>query len=1741
MDCFHEEERVKMKRLIPLLLSFVLIAGSVFQTPVFAASIDQPEEVSIEQEIETAEAVEAPEEVPEEEPDSEEEGTDPKTDLVVQWVTKDGAAYVVLSFSDKEESAGTLIPSVLELGKKLPETEETEEPGTEETDNNAGMEEEALYRIEGREEADGSVWYELPVYELDPDVYVLRSAPKDVLFVEQEFHIVSVFDSAQEPAVLEVTEDIFYVPYVKQEVEENPEPVDAEEEEIADEAGAADPASEETEGATSEDEDMPKEEESSEEADSETVGESAETAESAEESGGNEEAELLTSEPTGISLKFSENISDHKLYVELAGDSSAQADVWFVLSNSTYLSGQTQAVKKLEGCRNNSGNSIDLDSIKVPAGKWYLYAVILKPDADVEFSVTTIKLETETPMLFYVPTTPSPELIQPATKGSADGAFGMFNMSAIQYPDLSSQYGTPGSVRYGSADAAESSYTTAIPNMPVNNLSAGDYRIRFESQKLTVPVPGTMGTFAAASDYRTFTIPKKEPQVDSLRFWDGNESLIHYEMYKGQTRRLQILFMNNAHTVNPENEYVTYSSSDPARVSVDATGNIQAKKIVPATDYVTITATYGSIKRDLYVHVVEPLKIKTKKTAYTADRTSAVTIEFTIPKDAEYTASDFTVTSSDSAVWDCGTGKTADSLDPTSGIGTIVIPANSNRIPGTTTVTITSKLGEMAYCTVTFDGVYKPGTDEMLVYKGGKKQTGWIYLNNAQNAIVSKAQAEFIYYINPVNGGPVNHIVKIGKNLYGFYGYELVTGYEGRQPFPGKTYDVFFSKDGRLLTGWQGPAGDKRYYNPEYGWSEESTFIASGNGWAYVKSNGTRMMQGAIKILGKTYFFADGLLKTGWIYLDEASNPTTKKKAVSWFYADPGSGEVLLTLGIHVIGGKKYVLKNAASGYVRQAEHYDADINGSVSIGDYFTGPDGVVVTNKKYTYDGKTYYLGEDGHPKSGMFYDGSRVVMTNGNGEEVKYSSSYSGLEFYICKQDNTGSALAYAEQKAKGGIRFYDGETNTLKETWIRTKDVANKKKAGYYYIDKNGKLVKGFQTIDGNRYYFDENTGLLQVGEFKSGEIDTDKDIQIAVKGKYYLVDNTPIEGTGFPGRIYYKDAGLKGTGGYRYYVDANGVCQTGWKTDNGEKYYFYSDGTIHMFGDLLLNGKRYAINSDGSLRTPNLDILVKDGSDLVGVLRKDGTYKTGWFYTNSTGDSIVNKKTDTAWTYYVNPNGLRLKDPQKLYLIDGKYYAVYKDKDYNRIVHGDWIVMNNPEVEDVSTGTTLSKYTGEFLFYFDEKTGAAVSGKRDFCRKYYPLIKDGKVLLDAIGNIHKVKTDDTKEMFFRPTQCIDAPPCSLILNTNVSLDGGLYCLDQNGMLISGEEGWTDYAKTRYIKADGTFATGRTRIDSAWYYFDPADGTKQTSCVRRTGKKWYAYQGDGQQYCPVNYSDLLVFTDLNGKKTIYAEYDSDGSIKCFRYVADGKKVVNDGIVFPLGEVVIIGKNSLPQTGVVKNPRDSGGFYILADGKQFKSGFEYMLMKIGKKYYVCWDGQLMSVEYEQITKFDTSLSDTDRRILAMYKKIYEASGITEFYVSSGTDGSVLANAAGSYGDILNSYGAFLEYNGMVLFCKKAGKWCVPETTMPGARSVKLIGTNSFNATIRWKKNGVLEGIYDANGKALNGVFRYYAGVDPNEIQVEICLKNGMPVTGKQTITNDAGFKKVMYFDPDCGVRYDNVDPIL
>ena len=64
--------------------------------------------------------------------------------------------------------------------------------------------------------------------------------------------------------------------------------------------------------------------------------------------------------------------------------------------------------------------------------------------------------------------------------------------------------------------------------------------------------------------------------------------------------------------------------------------------------------------------------------------------------------------------------------------------------------------------------------------------------------------------------------------------------------------------------------------------------------------------------------------------------------------------------------------------------------------------------------------------------------------------------------------------------------------------------------WYYVNAEGKILKGEQTIDGVQVHFDTKTGQQIKGGF------TDKDGKLVIKEKYYL--------SGTPMRYYDKDSG-----------------------------------------------------------------------------------------------------------------------------------------------------------------------------------------------------------------------------------------------------------------------------------------------------------------------------------------------------------------------------------------------------------------------------------------------------------------------------------------------------------------------------------------------------------------------------------------------------------------------------------------
>ena len=101
--------------------------------------------------------------------------------------------------------------------------------------------------------------------------------------------------------------------------------------------------------------------------------------------------------------------------------------------------------------------------------------------------------------------------------------------------------------------------------------------------------------------------------------------------------------------------------------------------------------------------------------------------------------------------------------------------------------------------------------------------------------------------------------------------------------------------------------------------------------------------------------------------------------------------------------------------------------------------------------------------------------------------------------------------------------------------------------WYYVNAEGKILKGEQTIDGVQVHFDTKTGQQIKGGF------TDKDGKLVIKEKYYL--------SGTPMRYYDKDSGALvknqyfNHNGKWYYADAEGNILKGSQTIDGVHVYF----------------------------------------------------------------------------------------------------------------------------------------------------------------------------------------------------------------------------------------------------------------------------------------------------------------------------------------------------------------------------------------------------------------------------------------------------------------------------------------------------------------------------------------------------------------------------------------------------------
>ena len=192
---------------------------------------------------------------------------------------------------------------------------------------------------------------------------------------------------------------------------------------------------------------------------------------------------------------------------------------------------------------------------------------------------------------------------------------------------------------------------------------------------------------------------------------------------------------------------------------------------------------------------------------------------------------------------------------------------------------------------------------------------------------------------------------------------------------------------------------------------------------------------------------------------------------------------------------------------------------------------------------------------------------------------------------------------EQQADGSWKYKNADGSYAANTWVT---VSNKR----YWIDANGIMVTGVQTINGTTYSFDASgalqtpTGWQQIeGAWyyfaQSGVAQTG---WAKIKGKWYYLD--PADGKMATGwitvdgkRYFLNDSGAMRTSGWFnqdgnwYWITSSGAMATGWVTVGGKQYYLDENGKM-VTGQQTIDGERCFFESSGA--------FVGHGTPIMGV-------------------------------------------------------------------------------------------------------------------------------------------------------------------------------------------------------------------------------------------------------------------------------------------------------------------------------------------------------------------------------------------------------------------------------------------------------------------------------------------------------------------------------------------------------------
>ena len=719
---------------------------------------------------------------------------------------------------------------------------------------------------------------------------------------------------------------------------------------------------------------------------------------------------------------------------------------------------------------------------------------------------------------------------------------------------------------------------------------------------------------------------------------------------------------------------------------------------------------------------------------------------------------------------------------------------------------------------------------------GPKEINGaWYYFDQYGEQVKGRFASDNRYYDE--NGKQVDFGTNCYFELNGEWYYAGNDGaiLKGPQTIDG--VKVYFNQGGVQVKGYfvrNDTNNKEHYYDKDSGALVTNNYVIAYDNYThqneryYVDEQGIRV-KGAKTINGKQVYFTydgrqvfDNFGDDGYFYdqdgnrVDLGTNRYVQIKG-NWYYIG-NDGKILTgeqTIdGAHVYFGYKGIQVKGDFDYNKQFHDKDSGnlvTNRFVTVKDktYFIGADSkaikgaTVIDNIEYFFDKETGAQVKGNFARNDKYYDGVTGALVTNSYVQVDKDWYYVGNDGKRLKGSQTINNVPvyfdpYGGKQVKGefGDNGYYYDQNSGAKVDLGTSRYVQVND-NWYYVNAEGKILKGEQTIDGVQVHFDTKTGQQIKGGF------TDKDGKLVIKEKYYL--------SGTPMRYYDKDSGALvknqyfNHNGKWYYADAEGNILKGSQTIDGVHVYFDYNGV--QAKDTVLDGYYYDKDTGARKELPR-DQFIKIGDDLyyfssngrtgsISVNGKDyyveqngrvlrgsfNIYQNPPYYDDETGEAVEKTgfvKSRGSWFYL--ENGKKVAGFKK---IDGKLYYFSANP------------MNKYETNEQVRGKLVGpKFYISFLsraednptYYFDAETGAAVTNQFVYADgHWYYFGNDGKALLfDQVINGQHLYFDyqgkQIKGNFvtdYKGTRYYDENSGELVTNQTRTINGVTYHFDENG--------------------------------------------------------------------------------------------------------------------------------------------------------------------------------------------------------------------------------------------------------------------------------------------------------------------------------------------------------------------------